>query len=52
LLFGMVNSLAEWYRPSAGGKGDGRGDGGADGGGDQVADAICQIAFDGLRPRL
>ncbi|HKC27738.1 MAG TPA: TetR/AcrR family transcriptional regulator [Jatrophihabitans sp.] len=39
LLFGMVNSLAEWYRPTAGSKGDG------------VADAIAQIAFDGLRPR-
>jgi AcrR family transcriptional regulator len=39
LLFGMVNSLAEWYRPSA------------DGSDAQVADAIWQIAFNGLRKR-
>ncbi|QWF78372.1 TetR/AcrR family transcriptional regulator [Amycolatopsis sp. CA-230715] len=36
LLFGMVNSLIEWYRPR-------RGDGG------ELADAVCKIAFDGLR---
>jgi AcrR family transcriptional regulator len=35
LLFGMVNSVAEWYRP-------GRGD-------DGLADAVCAIAFNGLR---
>jgi AcrR family transcriptional regulator len=35
LLFGMVNSVAEWYRP---------GHGGAD-----VASALSAIAFDGLR---
>ena len=34
LLFGLVNSLVEWYRP---GKRDG------------IADAVCAIAFDGLR---
>jgi len=41
LLFGMVNSLTEWYRP------DGRLDA------DQVAEALTQLAFDGLaiRPR-
>jgi AcrR family transcriptional regulator len=39
LLFGMINSLVEWYRP------DGKG-GVA---GDQVADAVVQLAFDGLR---
>jgi AcrR family transcriptional regulator len=39
LLFGLVNSLIEWYRP-------GRGtDPGA------LADAVCTIAFDGLRLR-
>jgi AcrR family transcriptional regulator len=34
LLFGLVNSLVEWYRP---GKRDG------------ITDAVCAIAFDGLR---
>jgi AcrR family transcriptional regulator len=38
LLFGMVNSLVEWYRPSR--SGAGRAD---------LADAICKIAFTGLR---
>jgi AcrR family transcriptional regulator len=33
LLFGMVNSVVEWYRP----------------GHPDVADAVCAIAFDGLR---
>lgn len=37
LLFGMVNSLVEWYRPA------GRS------GGPALADAVCAIAFDGLR---
>jgi AcrR family transcriptional regulator len=35
LLFGMVNSLVEWYRPAHTG----------------LADAVCAIAFDGLRVR-
>jgi AcrR family transcriptional regulator len=39
LLFGMVNSTAEWYRP-----------GGAHGP-DEVADAVVAVAFDGLRSR-
>ena len=38
LLFGMVNSLVEWYRP-------GRRDAAA------LADAVCAVAFDGLRVR-
>lgn len=38
LLFGMVNSLVEWYRPSR--NGADRAD---------LADAICKIAFTGLR---
>jgi len=38
LLFGMVNSLVEWYRPSR--DGADRAD---------LADAICKIAFTGLR---
>jgi len=37
LLFGLVNSLVEWYRP---------GRGAADG---SLADAVCAVAFDGLR---
>lgn len=38
LLFGMVNSLVEWYRPGK------RIDAG-------LADAVCAVAFDGLRSR-
>lgn len=38
LLFGMINSLVEWYRP---------GQGGADG----LPDAVVRLAFDGLRDR-
>ena len=37
LLFGMVNSLVEWYRPSRRGG--------------SLADAVCAVAFDGLRVR-
>jgi AcrR family transcriptional regulator len=37
LLFGMVNSLVEWYVP--GGPVDGA----------ELADAVCQVAFNGLR---
>ena len=36
LVFGMVNSLAEWYRPGRSRAAE-------------VADAVCAIAFDGLR---
>ena len=39
LLFGMVNSLVEWFRP-----------GGAHGR-QEVEDALVALAFDGLRPR-
>ncbi len=42
LLFGMVNSLVEWYRPA------GRS---AHAGPDALADAVCAVAFDGLRIR-
>jgi AcrR family transcriptional regulator len=41
LLFGLVNSVSEWYRP-VGWPGSGIAD--AD-----LADAICKLAFDGLR---
>lgn len=43
LLFGLVNSLVEWYRP-------GRHDGTA-ADADALADAVCAVAFDGLRVR-
>ncbi len=39
LLFGMVNSLAEWYSPLRGSA-------------EVIADAVTAIAFDGLRARL
>ena len=39
LLFGMVNSLIEWYQPRD------------DGNSGELADAICAVAFDGLRTR-
>jgi AcrR family transcriptional regulator len=42
LLFGMVNSLVEWYRP--GGRVASAGPG-------PLADAVCAVAFDGLRVR-
>jgi len=41
LLFGLVNSLVEWYRP-------GRTDAAA-AGSSELADAVCAVAFDGLR---
>jgi AcrR family transcriptional regulator len=39
LLFGMVNSVVEWYRPSSNSMAD------------ALAEAVCAIAFDGLRVR-
>ncbi|MEU9762998.1 TetR/AcrR family transcriptional regulator [Streptomyces sp. NPDC047985] len=39
LLFGMVNSLVEWYRPQP--------DGGADG--ERLADTLVRVAFEGMR---
>lgn len=39
LLFGMINSLTEWYRP----------DGGLDAA--ALADSVVALALDGLRPR-
>ena len=38
LLFGMVNSLTEWYRPRRGGI-------------RSLADTVTDLAFDGLRSR-
>lgn len=43
LLFGTVNSLVEWYRPS---RGSSQGSSA-----ESLADAVCAIAFDGLRVR-
>ena len=40
LLFGMVNSIVEWYRPGNRSAGPG-----------SLADAACAVAFDGLRVR-
>ncbi len=37
LLYGMVNSLIEWYRPRRGSSAV------------ELADAVCKIAFEGLR---
>jgi hypothetical protein len=42
LLFGMVNSLIEWYRPARSAVDAGHG---------ELADAVCAVAFDGLRVR-
>ncbi len=42
LLFGMVNSLVEWYRPQTA-----QGGGGTDG--EQLAETVVRLAFDGLR---
>jgi AcrR family transcriptional regulator len=42
LLFGMINSLVEWYRPD-------RLDAAA--GASELADAVCAVAFDGLHVR-
>lgn len=40
LLFGMINSLVEWYRPTRTGTGR-----------DALADAVSRLAFTGLRRR-
>ncbi len=39
LLFGMINSMVEWYEPSRTGSTD------------ELADAVMRLAFDGLRRR-
>jgi len=45
LLFGMVNSLVEWYRPDYASRPAGQA------ATDELADAVCAVAFDGLRIR-
>lgn len=47
LLFGMVNSLVEWYRPAGA---DGARAGGALSAA-ELADDVLTVALDGLRPR-
>jgi AcrR family transcriptional regulator len=42
LLFGMINSLVEWYRPDHLDTGAGPA---------ELGDAVCAVAFDGLRVR-
>ncbi|MGH3261461.1 MAG: TetR/AcrR family transcriptional regulator [Trebonia sp.] len=42
LLFGTVNSIVEWYRPTSAASAASA---------DSLADAVCAIAFDGLRLR-
>jgi len=49
LLFGMINSLVEWYRPDAGAGNGVAGHARLEPG--QLADAIVRLAFDGLRRR-
>ena len=39
LLFGLVNSIVEWYRPGRSGRTQ------------SLADAVCTMALDGLRVR-
>jgi AcrR family transcriptional regulator len=43
LLFGMINSLVEWYRPDRLDQAAARAS--------ELADAVCAVAFDGLRVR-
>ncbi|HET8614224.1 MAG TPA: TetR/AcrR family transcriptional regulator [Actinomycetales bacterium] len=50
LLFGMINSLVEWYRPDEAGSGEARrGTSSRTVGADELADAVVRLAFDGLR---
>lgn len=53
LLFGMVNSLVEWYRPGRGKAGQSPVEAalGQDAAEGSLADAVCAVAFDGLRVR-
>ncbi|MGA4858195.1 MULTISPECIES: TetR/AcrR family transcriptional regulator [Streptomyces] len=51
LLFGMINSVVEWYRPDGVRQGDGGSpyEDGPLGSGAEIADAVVRIAFSGLR---
>ncbi|HEV2637582.1 MAG TPA: TetR/AcrR family transcriptional regulator [Actinocrinis sp.] len=47
LIFGLVNSVSEWYRPDQ----DDPGADGAPSGGKEIADALSTLVFEGLRRR-
>jgi AcrR family transcriptional regulator len=51
LLFGMINSLVEWYRPGQAGVAGGaaRGTPARTVSAQELADAVVRLAFDGLR---
>jgi AcrR family transcriptional regulator len=49
LLFGMINSLVEWYRPDEAGAKPRRGTSIRTVGVAELADAVVMLAFDGLR---
>lgn len=49
LLFGMINSLVEWYRPDEVATGSRRGTSSRSVGADALADAVVRLAFEGLR---
>jgi AcrR family transcriptional regulator len=49
LLFGMINSLVEWYRPGDARSSARRGTSSRSVGADELGDAVIRLAFDGLR---
>ncbi len=49
LLFGMINSLVEWYRPGDPTAAARPGTSSRSVGADELADAVVRLAFDGLR---
>jgi AcrR family transcriptional regulator len=49
LLFGMINSLVEWYRPDDAGATSRRGTPGRTVDAEELADAVVRLAFEGLR---
>jgi AcrR family transcriptional regulator len=49
LLFGMINSLVEWYRPDEVGGAARRGTSSRAVSADELADAVVRLAFEGLR---
>jgi len=51
LLFGTVNSIVEWYRPTAGASVASVASAASVASVASLADAVCAIAFDGLRVR-
>lgn len=51
LVFGMINSIVEWYRPEGpDGRSDASGASGVSGAGErEVVDAVARLVFGGLR---